>query len=120
MEWLNRIAALARTPFMTDRSLMLCAVMLVAIAHSARAEDAAQACIASVAAVRARAEMMPQGDLSRRFAENDLDTALTEMAAGDVDECHELVARAIHTIRARPYQLHPGEALDGYGPGRPD
>ena len=105
---------------MTGRSLMLGAAMLAAVAHSARAEDDRQACMASVAAVRARAETMPQGDLSRRFAENDLDTALSEMAAGDVDECHELVARATRTIRVRPYQLHPGEVLDGYGPGSPD
>ncbi len=102
------------------RILMLGAVVLMAIAHSARAVDDRQACVASVAAVRARAEAMPQGDLSRRFAENDLDTALAEMAAGDVDECRELVARAIHTIRVRPYQLHPGEVLDGHGPATPD
>lgn len=104
---------------MTRRSLMLCAVVLAAAGRSARAEDARQACTANVAAVRARAEMMPQGDLSRRFAENDLDTALTELAAGEVDECHELVARAIRTISVRPYQLYPGEVLDGYGPDAP-
>ena len=105
---------------MTGRSLMLGAAMLAAVAHSAWAEDDQQACMASVAAARARAETMPQGDLSRRFAENDLDTALAEMAGGDVDECHELIERAIHTIRVRPYRLHPGEVLDGYGPDRPN
>lgn len=101
---------------MIGRSVALIAIMLTIVAHPARAADDTQACIASVAAVRVRAESLPPGDLSRRFAENDLDTALTEMAAGDVDECHELVARAIHTISARPYRLHPGEVLDGYGP----
>lgn len=105
---------------MTGRSLMLGAAMLAVIAHSARAEDDRQACTASVAAVRARAETMPKGDLSRRFAENDLDIALAEMAGGEVDECHKLVARALRTIRVRPYQLRPGEVLDGHGPGSPD
>ena len=105
---------------MTGRSLMLGAAMLVAVARPAQAEGDRQACVASIAALRARAETMPQGDLSRRFAENDLDTALTEMAAGDADECHELVARATRTIRVRPYQLYPGEVLHGYGPGSPD
>lgn len=105
---------------MTGRSLMLSAAMLAATAYSAWAKDDQQACMASVAAVRARAETMPQGDLSRRFAENDLDTALAEIAAGDADECHHFVARAIRTIRMRPYQLYPGEVLNGYGPDNPD
>ena len=104
---------------MTSRSLILGAVMLAATAHSAWAGDDRQACIASIAAVRTRAETMPKGDLSRRFAENDLDTALAEMAAGDADECHVLVERAIRTIRVRPYRLHPGEVLDGHGPDSP-
>lgn len=105
---------------MTGHSLLLGAAMLAAVAHSAWAKDDRQACMASVAAARARAQTMPQGDLSRRFAENHLDTALAEIAAGDVDECHELVARAIRTIRVRPYQLYPGEVLNGYGPDGPD
>ena len=101
---------------MIGRSVIPMAIVLTVVVHPAHAADDTQACIVSVAAVRVRAESLPPGDLSRRFAENDLDTALTEMAAGDVDECHELVERAIHTISVRPYRLHPGEVLDGYGP----
>lgn len=104
---------------MTGRSLTLIALMLAALAHPTRAEDEQQACLASVAAVRERAATLPAGDLSRRFAENALDTALTEMAAGDTDECQAFVERAIHTISVRPYQLRPGEILDGYGPDTP-
>ncbi len=104
---------------MTGRSLILIAMMLTDVAHSAWAEDDKQACIASVAAVRAQAETLPEGDLSRRFAENALDTALIEIAAGDADECHVFVERAIHTLSVRPYQLYPGEVLDRHSPDTP-
>lgn len=98
-------------------NLMIPVMMLAAAAaHPARAADERQECAAGVALVRARAETLPKGDLSRRFAEADLDAALAEMAAGDADECRGLVARALHTIRVRPYQLYPGEVLHGYGP----
>ena len=70
----------------------------------------------SVAAARERAASLPHGDPSRRFAESDLTTALTEMASGEVEECPDLVERALHVIEARPYQLRPGEIMSGYGP----
>lgn len=82
----------------------------------ARADWDAATCSAAVAAMRLRAHALPTGDLSRRFAEHDLDTALTEFAAGDTDECEELVERAAETIATRRYVLRPGEVLDGYGP----
>lgn len=89
--------------------------MLAGVCHPARANDEQQACIANVADLRKRAASLPTGDLSRRFAEHDLDTALSEMAAGDVDECPVLIERARHTIETRPYILRPGETLNGYG-----
>lgn len=101
---------------MNGRSLMFSAVTLIAIAHPAWAGDEKQDCAAGIALVRARAETLPKDDLSRRFAEADLDTALAEIASGDAEECRGLVTRAMHTIRSRPYQLYPGEVLDGYGP----
>lgn len=95
---------------------MLPAMLLAAAAHPAWAGDETQDCAAGIALVRARAETLPKGDLSRRFAEADLDTALAEIASGDPGECRGLVTRAMHTIRVRQYQLYPGEVLDGYGP----
>lgn len=102
---------------MYSRILILGTLMtLTGVLHPARANEEEQACIAEVADLRVRAATLPQGDLSRRFAEHDLDTALREMAAGDVDECPVLIERARHTITTRPYILRPGETLDGYGP----
>ena len=101
---------------MTGRGLLLGATIFASVAASASAADETQACIAHVADLRARAAALPEGDLSRRFAEHDLDTALSEMAAGDVDECPVLIERALRTISTRPYRLRPGENLDGFGP----
>ena len=82
------------------------------------AEDAA-ACEQAVAQAVSLVAALPAEDPSRRFAEADLRTALTEMASGEVDECPELVARAKETIETRPYRLRAGERMDGYGPDRP-
>ena len=101
---------------MNGRRSLLGAVILIAAVSSAQAGKEEQACIASVADMRARVAALPAGDLSRRFAENDLDTALSELAAGDADECSKLIERAFHTISTRPYRLYPGETLHGYGP----
>ena len=81
-----------------------------AVAAPVSAED--QACMSA----RSRAVALPVGDPSRRFAESDLATALTEMASGEVEECPELVERALHVIETRPYRLRPGEVMNGYGP----
>lgn len=79
----------------------------------------AETCNAAVGAARVRAQALPKDDLSRRFAEHDLNTALTEFAAGDTDECEALVERADDTIATHRYVLRPGEVLDGYGPDPP-
>ena len=102
---------------MMNRCILTFAAMLLASAsYPARAGDEERACLAAVAAMRERAATLPTGDLSRRFAENDLDTALMEMEAGDVDECPGRVERALHTLTKHPYKLRPGEILNGYGP----
>ena len=87
---------------MNRLSLTFPAMLLVAIAHPAWAGDARQDCAAGIALVRARAEALPKDDLSRRFAEADLEAALAEIASGDAEECRGLVTRAVHTIRSRP------------------
>lgn len=73
-------------------------------------------CMAGVARLAAMAATLPAGDLSRRFAENELRTAVTEAEAGDVDECPALLESAERTLADRPYNLRPGERLRGYGP----
>ena len=42
-----------------------------------------------------------------------------ELAAGDADECEDLVARAEDTIVTRRYVLPPGKTLNGYGAAQP-
>jgi len=79
------------------------------------AEEAAQ-CERAVDDARSLLVQLPASDPSRRFAESDLLTAMTEMAAGEVDECPDLVARARTVIETRPYRLRPGERMHGYGP----
>ena len=97
------------------RFVVFLAVVLMGPAAHAEEWDA-QTCISNVEAMRRRVAELPDGDLSRRFAEHDLNTALVELAAGDGDECEEMVERAEETIVTRRYVLRPGEVLNGYGP----
>ncbi len=93
--------------------------LLLAAASPGFANEDAEACRTTVAQLRERAAALPVDDLSRRFAERDLDTALLELAAGDGEDCELAAARAAHAIEARPYLLRPGEVLNGYGPDGP-
>lgn len=90
--------------------------LLFSLGSPAYAEDDAKACAEAVEHARLQAAALPANDLSRRFAEHDLRTALIELGAGDPDECAELVQRAVEVIATRPYVLRPGERLNGYGP----
>lgn len=91
-------------------------MLLLALGGPAFAEGDGPRCIAAVEHVRVQAAALPIGDLSRRFAEHELDSALIELGAGDVDECIEFVQRATEIVATRPYVLRPGERLNGYGP----
>ncbi len=72
-------------------------------------------CLEDVAATRELAATLPAQDISRRYAENQLDTAIIEMHAGEVDECPDIIARARRIIATRPYQSRPGEPF-GFPP----
>ena len=100
---------------MTARFILAAAAGLLAACPSF-ARDEQAACIAAVATARREAAELPGEDPSRRFAEHDLDTALTEMNAGETEECPGLVEKARTTITTRPYRLRPGERLHGHGP----
>ena len=96
---------------------LLLALMLAgpALAHGSEDEEE-EACRRGAEAVMTLAGALPAGDPSRRFAEADANTALTEMGAGEVDECPELLARAHEVLETRPYRLRPGERMMDYRP----
>ena len=104
---------------MTRWTLPAAVFVLGAAVSPGFADEEAEACRKTVAELRVLAAALPTDDLSRRFAERDLETALLELAAGDGEDCEMAAARAAHTIRTRPYVLRPGEVLDGYGPDGP-
>ena len=103
----------------TVAGLLVAALSLGPPAFAQPSADDEAACEADVAATRAEAAAFPAGDPSRRFAEHALATALTEMSAGEVDECPGLVEQARVILTTRPYVLRPGETLHGYGPDSP-
>ena len=101
------------------RACLLAALLLASTARPGFADKDPRACQAMIAQSRLHAAALPADDLSRRFAERELDSAALELAAGDLDDCEMMAKRAKRTIQTRPYALRPGEALNGYGPDRP-
>ena len=104
---------------MNRHTLPAALLLFAATASPGFADEDAEACRKTVAELRVRAAALPADDLSRRFAERDLDTALLELAAGDGEDCEMAAARAEHAIENRPYVLRAGEVLKGYGPDGP-
>jgi len=94
-------------------------ILLTGASGQAHAEWDEATCVTQVQAARIRAEALPPGHLSRKFAETDLRVAILEMDAGDVDECEERVRRADEAVSTLRYVLKPGQVLDGYGPDTP-
>ena len=87
------------------------AFVLLLLANPVWAGPAEQACLDELAATRRYAATLPAGDLSRRFAETELNTAETELNAGEVEDCAPAIAHARWIVRAKPYVLRPGETL---------
>jgi hypothetical protein len=79
--------------------------------QSASAEPTKESCQAAVEQTRALAAALPADDLSRYFAERDLQQAMVEAGNGEFDDCLELAARATDEIRERRHVLQPGERL---------
>ena len=107
-----------------SRPLLLAALVAGLCVHGAASAPLAgppgeAACLQHVIAVQKQAEALPDGDLTRRFAETDLAQAMQELGAGDPEECIELAERAEQTLEARPYVLRPGEVAHGGGPDSP-
>jgi ATP:corrinoid adenosyltransferase len=75
-------------------------------------EPTREACDAAVAQARVLAAALPAEDVSRYFAERDLQQALVEAGNGEFDDCLEAVARATDELRERRHTLQPGERLN--------
>jgi hypothetical protein len=77
----------------------------------ASAEPGKQDCAAAVEQARTLAAALPADNLSRYFAERDLQQALVEAGNGEFDECLEMAARAAEEAKERRHELPPGETL---------
>ncbi|MGJ4892904.1 hypothetical protein ACQR1Y_32295 [Bradyrhizobium sp. HKCCYLRH3099] len=74
-------------------------------------EPTQETCDAVVAQARAAAAVLPADDVSRYFAERDIQQALVEAGNGEFDDCVEKAERAMLEVRERPHSLKPGERL---------
>lgn len=61
---------------------------------------------------RKLAQALPEGDLSRTFAERHLLQAQVEADNREFDDCIEWAERAIDEAKERRHALQPGEKLD--------
>ena len=94
----------------------IAAVLALTNAVSASEEEPTQeTCDAAVAEARAEAAALPADDVSRYFAERDIQQALVEAGNGEFDDCVEKAERAVWEARERPHSLKPGERLDILG-----
>ncbi len=96
-------------------SLRALAAAFILLATPAAASEADE-CRALITAAAQLTDAMPAGDLSRRFAEHELDTARLELDNGETDECTDFVERARYIAANRPYVLRPGETLGVQAP----
>ncbi len=96
-------------------------VLGVALADTApafadEAEPTKEECHAAVGEARALMATLPEGHLSREFAERHLHQAMTEAGNGEFDECLEMAARATVEVRERRHESLSGEKLKVLGP----
>lgn len=104
-----------RTPMLFR---LLAAILLLtgpALAGPALAGEEEDACRAAIAEVRVFAETLPGDDLSRRYAEVELETARIEMENNEAEDCPDFVENARRILETRPYRLRPGEILPTRG-----
>ncbi len=87
-------------------------VLTIAVASAHDEEPTQEICDAAVAEARAQAATLPADDVSRYFAERDIQQALAEAGNGEFDDCVEKAERAVLEVRDRPHSLKPGERLN--------
>jgi hypothetical protein len=97
--------------FLAGRFLVALTCGVAALRSPASAEPGKLECDTAVAQARTLAAALPADDLSRYFAERDLQQALVEAGNGEFDDCLELAARAAEETRERRHELPPGEKL---------
>ncbi|CCE01375.1 hypothetical protein [Bradyrhizobium sp. STM 3809] len=84
----------------------------VASAPAHGEEPTRESCDAAVAEARVLAAGLPADDVSRYFAERDIQQALVEAGNGEFDDCVEKAEQAMLEVRERPHSLKPGERLN--------
>jgi len=96
-------------------------VLLLAAAAQADApqkEPTRESCTQSAEQARKLLETLPKGNLSRYFAERDLQQALAESGNGEYDDCIEWAEKASQEVLSPHHDLKPGEALSIRNGGR--
>jgi len=91
--------------------VLTCLAVSVAGASAHDDEPTRETCDAAVAEARAQAATLPADDVSRYFAERDIQQAVVEAGNGEFDDCLERVASARLELRERHHSLQPGERL---------
>jgi hypothetical protein len=93
-------------------AVVVAVLVMIAGASAHDEEPTREACDAAVAEARAQAAALPADDISRYFAERDIQQALVEAGNGEFDDCLDKAGRAVLETRERPHRLQPGERLN--------
>jgi hypothetical protein len=80
-------------------------------AFGSEAEPTKDDCTRAVEHARLLSQSLPQGNLSRYFAERHLQQALAEAGNGEYDDCLEWARKAEQEVSDPHHVLKPGEAL---------
>lgn len=92
-------------------ALAFCLAAVHAPAWASDDEPTAEQCKAAMDTTRALAEALPQGDLSRYFAERYLLQSAAEAGNGEFDDCIYWAQRGEEDVREHRHALKPGETL---------
>ncbi|MGC2779536.1 MAG: hypothetical protein WA418_28250 [Bradyrhizobium sp.] len=101
--------------FRLSTLILACLAFTADLASAHEQEPTREICDAAVAEARALAAALPADDVSRYFAERDIQQALVEAGNGEFDDCLEKVESAKLELRERHHSLKPGERLDILG-----
>ncbi|MDB5651176.1 MAG: hypothetical protein JWL62_2696 [Hyphomicrobiales bacterium] len=86
------------------------------LADSSDDEPTYEMCVIAAERAKALAVTLPHDDISRYFAERNLQQAMTEAGNGEFDDCLGWAQQAALEVVEHRHQLQPGEKLDILGP----